>query len=58
MDMRTQLRDAILDELNRQADEGKLTVDTTDDDLRVVLHGSVDIDALAVAIEGAVAGGP
>jgi hypothetical protein len=58
MDLEAQVRDAILTELTRQAEEsGALTL-TPADDGAVTLNGRLDLETLAMAIVGAVAGGP
>ena len=57
MDMEAQVREAILDELTRQADAGGLTLDKGDDAAGTV-NGRMDLESLAMAIVGAVAGGP
>lgn len=57
MDMEEQVRDAILAELTRQAEEGGARL-TPDGDGAVVLNGRVDLEALAMAVVGRVAGGP
>ncbi|MBW3559588.1 MAG: hypothetical protein KY449_07450 [Proteobacteria bacterium] len=57
MDMEAQVREAILDELTRQAETGGLTVEP-DDEGAVTLNGRVDLETLAMAVVGAVAGGP
>lgn len=52
------VRDAIIAELQRQAEQSPdaLTVKTGED--RVTIDGEVDLDELVMAILGAVAGGP
>ncbi len=57
MDMEAQVREAILDELTRQAEAGGLTVQPEDEGA-VTLNGRVDLETLAMAVVGAVAGGP
>ena len=57
MDMEEQVRDAIVAELKRQSDNGGLTV-RTEGEGAVNLDGRVDLEALAMAVVGAVAGGP
>ncbi len=53
-----QVREAIIAELTRQAEANPsaLTVKTTGSDLTV--DGAIDLDALAMAIVGSLAGGP
>ncbi|GGD16256.1 hypothetical protein GCM10011335_18760 [Aureimonas glaciei] len=52
------IREAIIDELKRQAEisNGALTVQTTDD--LVTINGPVDLDDLVMVVIGSVAGGP
>ena len=57
MDMEEQVRDAIVAELKRQADAGGLTVRPEGEGAATV-DGRVDLEALAMAVVGAVAGGP
>ena len=57
MDMEELVRDAIVAELQRQADGGGLTV-TTEGEGAATIDGRVDLEALAMAVVGAVAGGP
>ena len=57
MDMEAQVREAILDELTRQAEAGGLTVQPGEEGA-VTINGRVDLETLAMAIVGAVAGGP
>jgi hypothetical protein len=59
MNMEDKVREAMLGELNRQVAEstGRLMVrDAEDDD--VIIEGRVDLEALAMAVVGAVSGGP
>ena len=57
MDMEAKVRDAIVDELKRQAADGRgLTVEPGEGAAEV--QGRVDLEALAMAVVGAVAGGP
>jgi hypothetical protein len=53
-----QVREAIVAELQRQAEAGpeRLRVATHEDSLSV--DGEIDLDALAMAIIGSMAGGP
>jgi hypothetical protein len=57
MDLEEQVRDAILSELTRQSETGGASV-RPDSEGAVVIEGRVDMEALAMAIVGAVAGGP
>ena len=57
MDMEDLVRDAIMAELKRQAETGGLRVGTEEEG-GVSLDGRVDLEALAMAVVGAVAGGP
>lgn len=52
------IREAIIDELKRQAEisNSALTVRTTDD--LVTINGPVDLDDLVMVVIGSVAGGP
>ncbi|ESR22566.1 hypothetical protein [Lutibaculum baratangense] len=58
MDMQGELREAIVQELRRQAEisEGRLTVEAGDED--IVVNGPVKIDDLVMVIAGSLAGGP
>jgi hypothetical protein len=59
MNMEDQIRDAVVAELQRQgeASEGKVKVQTQGDNgLRI--EGTIELDSLAMAVAGAVAGGP
>jgi hypothetical protein len=57
MDMEEQVREAIVAELKRQAEAGDgLSVSAEEASLSV--DGRVDLDALAMAVVGALAGGP
>lgn len=58
MDMEGQIAEAIRTELSRQAEasKGRLTVGDAEQGLDV--RGPVDLEALAMAIAGSVAGGP
>lgn len=58
MSTESQIRDAIIGELERQAENSgsQLRVETGED--RVVIHGPVDLDDLVMVILGSVAGGP
>ena len=57
MDMEDLVRDAIVAELKRQADGGDLRVQSVGEGA-VSLDGRVDLEALSMAVVGAVAGGP
>jgi hypothetical protein len=57
MDLEAQVRDAVLEELARQAEAGGLTVERGAEGV-VTLNGRLDLETLAMAIVGAVAGGP
>jgi len=58
MTVETEIRQAIIDELKRQADNSssQLTVQTTND--QVTINGPVNLDDLVMVVMGAVAGGP
>ena len=56
MDMEASVRDAIVAELERQAEIGGLNLSREDGALQ--LQGRIDLEALAMAVVGAVAGGP
>ncbi len=53
-----QVREAIVEELRRQAEASpsKVRVEAVED--RLDVHGEIDLDALAMAIIGSMAGGP
>lgn len=57
MDLEAQIRDAVLQELDRQAAESGLTCDRARDG-RVRVNGEIDLEALSAVIAGALAGGP
>lgn len=59
MDLQTTLRDAILTELQRQAEatDAAPKVSLAEDGF-VDIHGRIDIDALIMVITGSLAGGP
>jgi hypothetical protein len=57
MDLEAQVREAILTELSRQAEAGGASVEPEGEGA-VRLNGRVDLEALAMAVVGAVAGGP
>ena len=57
MDLEAQVAAAVRRELERQAEVAKeLTVSGSESTLTV--HGPIDLEALAMALVGAVAGGP
>ncbi|WP_203565977.1 hypothetical protein [Aurantimonas aggregata] len=58
MSVESEIRQAIIDELQRQSEnsDGQLTVNATDD--LVTIHGAVDLDDLVMVVMGSVAGGP
>ena len=55
--MEEKLRTAIIDELRRQAEIDR-ELDVQQDGDRLVINGSIDLDALIMVIAGSVAGGP
>jgi hypothetical protein len=59
VDLGERLREAIVGELQRQASasEGRLQADCADSG-RLRVSGDIDLDELAEAIAGALAGGP
>jgi hypothetical protein len=57
MDMEDQITQAITAELERQAEDGGLKVEDPRDGM-LRLEGRIDLEALAMAVAGAVAGGP
>jgi hypothetical protein len=60
MNMEDKVREAIVDELNRQVAEeaGRLQVRPTGDEDFLIVEGRVDLEALAMHVVGAVSGGP
>ncbi len=55
--MEEKVRDAILEELQRQAEtQGELVIQVLEDG--VDMNGHVDLDALVMAVIGSFAGGP
>lgn len=59
MNMEDQIREAILAELQRQSEIGERRLSfQADDEDGVTIDGRVDLDELAMAVVGAVAGGP
>ncbi len=57
MDMEAQVARAIRAELERQAEQAS-DLRVTDGDGALTIHGPVDLEALAMAVVGTVAGGP
>jgi hypothetical protein len=57
MDLDQQIAEAMRAELERQAENGGLTV-AGDDTAAVTLNGKVDLESLAQVVIGHVAGGP
>jgi len=59
MDMEDQVREAVVGEIARQAEasDGALKADCGQPG-RLRIEGEVDLDALAMAVVGSVAGGP
>jgi hypothetical protein len=59
MDMEDQVREAVVGEITRQAEasDGALKANCGEPG-RLKVSGEVDLDALAMAVVGAVAGGP
>ena len=55
--MEDQLKEAIIDELRRQA-EISSELEMRQDDNRVVLNGPIDVDAIVMVVAGSIAGGP
>ncbi|WP_181708663.1 hypothetical protein [Chthonobacter rhizosphaerae] len=59
MDLETKIRETILEELKRQFETtGGTVTEDPDDASSALIEGRVDLDALAMAIAGAMAGGP
>lgn len=59
MDMEAQIADALRTELSRQAAESGGALKVADTDVgRITVEGPLDLEALAMAVAGAVAGGP
>lgn len=52
------IKDAIVTELKRQAEKRPDTLKVSASETRLAVDGEIDIDALAMAIVGSVAGGP
>ena len=57
MDLAQQLVEAMKAELQRQAEDGALTLDDGDP-TQVAVNGRIDLETLAQALVGHVAGGP
>jgi len=59
MDLEAHVRDAMVEELKRQAEasEGGLSIGAETEG-RLQVQGPVDLEALAMAVVGSVAGGP
>ena len=53
-----QVREAIIAELGRQAEASPSTLQVENADDRLMVNGEIDLDALAMAIIGSMAGGP
>jgi osmotically-inducible protein OsmY len=58
MDMEQQIVEALKAELQRQAADGVLNIETRVTANAVTLEGVLDLEAVAMAVVGAVAGGP
>lgn len=59
MDLEAQINEALVAELQRQAEvsEGRLKVEGPDEG-RLTVQGTIDVEALSMALVGSVAGGP
>ncbi|WP_375263538.1 hypothetical protein [Palleronia sp.] len=55
--MEEQLREAIIDELKRQA-ENSSELEIRQDGNRIVIIGAIDVDAIVMVVAGSIAGGP
>lgn len=53
-----QVREAILQELTRQAEASPSTLQVEMEDEHLSVNGEIDLDSLAMAIIGSLAGGP
>lgn len=53
-----QVREAIIEELTRQAAASPATLQVEMEDEHLAVNGEIDLDALAMAIIGSMAGGP
>lgn len=58
MDLEGQVREAIVAELQRQAEAHEGDLQVTPGDRAVTVNGKVDLDELTMAVVGSVAGGP
>ena len=59
MNLEEQIIDAVRGELKRQAEAGERGLKVSDEEPGILaVAGRVDLDALAMAIAGALAGGP
>ncbi len=58
MDMQQQVREATVEELKRQAEAGEGVAVGQEGEERLRVEGRVNLDELAMAVVGAVAGGP
>jgi hypothetical protein len=59
MDMEAQIADALRTELSRQAAESGGILKVADSEAgRITVEGHLDLEALAMAVAGSVAGGP
>ncbi|MFD2238446.1 hypothetical protein [Aureimonas populi] len=58
MSVDAEIREAIIQEIQRQAEasEGKLTARMDGD--RLAVHGAIDVDDLVMVVMGSIAGGP
>jgi hypothetical protein len=58
MTIHDHIRDAIIDELRRQADNDAASLKVEVEDDRLVINGPVNLDDLIMVIAGSLAGGP
>jgi hypothetical protein len=58
MSLESSLREAIIDELKRQAENSGSTLKVEATDELVTINGPVDLDDLVMVVVGSVAGGP
>lgn len=59
MNMEEQIIDALREELRRQSEAGERPLKVSDEEPGILaVAGRVDLDAVAMAIAGALAGGP
>jgi len=56
--MEDEVREAIIAELQRQAEANPSKLRISAEGEKLAVNGEIDLDALAMAIVGAVAGGP